>query len=246
MHRTKLNPRHMIAGLAIAAGLWSTTAQAQPPAAPPKADVTIDAKTGAIIAPVGLERQLTLPTTKPVFDVFVRDNQYLKVDFDPKNPNVLFLTGQAPGFTQITLTYEDGSKTVYEVVIQPDLEFLKSVIRRVVPTANVELIAGQGDAVIVAGYVSKPEDADIVLKIVSDARGGNVQSIINAIQIGGAQQVLIDVVIAQVDRSKIRQRGFSFGVQGSTFGISSILDGLARRALGGGSGVVSVVRVALG
>ena len=238
MHRTKLNPRRMIAGLAIVAGLMGGNAQAQQQPATPKADVTIDAKSGALIAPVGLERQLTLPTTKPVFDVFVRDNQYLKVDFDPKNPNVLFLTGLAPGFTQISLTYEDGSKTVYEVVVQPDLEFLKSIIRRAVPTANVELIPGQGDAIILSGYVSKPEDADIVLKIVSDARGGNLQSIINAIQIGGAQQVLIDVVIAQVDRSKIRQRGFNFGVQGSTFGISSILDGLAGRAVGvaGGAG----------
>jgi len=59
--------------------------------------------------------------------------------------------------------------------------------------------------------------------------------VINAMQVGGSQHVTIDVTIAQVDRTELRERGFSFGFAASTgsattvFG-SSVLGGLASSA----------------
>ena len=113
------------------------------------------------------------------------------------------------------------------MLVQPDYELLRKILKQTVPTANVVVTPAAGGAIILSGYVNKAEDADIVVRIASSAVGGSAQNVINALQIGGVQHVLIDLVIAQVDRSEVRERNISFGVSGSTFGVSSILSGIA-------------------
>jgi len=82
--------------------------------------------------------------------------------------------------------------------------------------------------------VSQPGDADTIVRIASSAVGGAATNVINAIQIGGTQQVMIDVTVAQVDRTMLRERGFSFQAGGSTFGIASVLGGLAASTVTSG------------
>ena len=55
----------------------------------------------------------------------------------------------------------------------------------------------------------------------------------NALQIGGDMHVLIDTVVAQVDRTELRQRGTSFSVQGTQFGISNVLGGIGNGTITG-------------
>jgi len=219
--------RHVIAGLAVLAGLIGGSAIAQQPPAvpPPQTDVKIN-KTGALIVPLsGSVRFNAGP--KLIADTFTRDERILQVRPDPLNPKNLILTGRSVGATQITLTFDDKSKAIYDVVVEPDLELLRSVIKRTVPTASVDVVPGVGDVIILSGFVTKAEDSDIIQRIASSAVSGSVSNIINALQIGGAQHVLIDVTVAQVDRTELRERGFTFGVTGTNFGVSSILSGLA-------------------
>lgn len=67
-------------------------------------------------------------------------------------------------------------------------------------------------------------------------QGGTTQNpnIINTIQVGGVQQVQIDVVIASVDRNEIRSRGFDFNVNTRPVQFSSVLSGLLTPAAPGG------------
>ena len=102
------------------------------------------------------------------------------------------------------------------------------------PTANVTVVRGVGGTLILSGYVNRIEDAEIVVRIASAAVGGNIANVINALQVGGAQHVMIEVIIAQVDRTELRERGVSFGTSvpggnsaGSSFGFGSVLGGIA-------------------
>src|SRR5205814_1761735 len=109
--------------------------------------------------------------------------------------------------TQLTVSGKDAKRT-YDVVVQPDYDLLRNLIKRTVPTAAVEVTPGIGNVVILSGYVSSPQDADIIARLANSAVGGTAQNVINAVQVGGVQHVQTDVVGASVDRNATRSRAF--------------------------------------
>jgi len=235
---TTFRRRLLTAGVATVAGMMGANAAlAQPPAPvgqpparanqpvePKEADT--DPKTRARIVPLGGAAKIS-PNRGVIRDArFDTREDIAGKDFSTDGKSVI-LTGRAGGATVISLTFTDGSKATYTVVVQPDYEQLKFVIRRAVPTASVEIIPGIGNVIILSGTVSQPSDADTVVQIASSALGGNAANVINAIQVGGTQHVMIDVTVAQVDRTELRERGFSFGIGGTTAGGGSVLAGLA-------------------
>ncbi|HET6573683.1 MAG TPA: pilus assembly protein N-terminal domain-containing protein [Fimbriiglobus sp.] len=231
MHRIQYLRRRALAGLAALAGMTAGTALAQPPAKAPDrpggpAEVRVDKTTGALIVPLGGAVRFTPATDKLIADVLVANEDILQARYDAANPKTLILTGRQAGATQITVTFADKTRQVYDVVVQPDYELLRQVIRRTVPTATVDVVPGVGNVIILTGFVTRPEDSDTIARIASSAVGGNVQNIINNLQIGGAQHVLIDVVLAQVDRTETRQLGVDFAIGGTDAAFRSSISGL--------------------
>jgi len=224
----------MLAGLAAVSGIiGGTTATAQPPAAA-AADARIDQNTGAILVPLGNIVRFDPKTNKLIADITISDENVVFARNDLQNPKILVFTGKQAGFAKVTLTFDDKSRAFLDVIVQPDFELLRRVIKQSVPTANVTVVPGVGGTLILSGYVNRIEDAEIVVRIASAAVGGNINNVINALQVGGAQHVLIDIIIAQVDRTELRERGISFGSSvpgvnsaGSSFGFASVLGGLA-------------------
>ena len=234
--------RLLLAGVATVAGmLGGGSAAAQPkkdpveakkPVEPREADV--DPKTRARIVPLGGSAKIS-PNRGVIKDAKFDTREDIATKETSDDGKSLIVAGRMGGATVITLTFIDDSKATYTVVVQPDYEQLKFVIRRAVPTASVEIIPGVGDVIILSGTVSQPADADAVVKIASSAVGGNAGNVINAIQVGGSQHVMIDVTVAQVDRTELRERGFSFGIGGTQVGGGSVLAGLAASGAGLGT-----------
>jgi pilus assembly protein CpaC len=126
---------------------------------------------------------------------------------------------------------------VFEVLVQPDLNLLRAIIKRTVPTAAVEVQPGvQGNMIILSGYVASPLDADVVSRLAISAAGGRETNVINAVQVGGGQQVQIDVVVASVDRNMARNRGLDWSANGATVTAQSIISGLIIPPTGGSTG----------
>lgn len=219
-----------LSGLTLLAGLAGAVVHAQPPAPPADKDSAVtdvkrDAKTGALVVPVGgLVRFNPMSKQQPT-DILISRDDVAQVRLDPTNPGGLLLTGRAPGLTQITLVYANAPRDVYDVVVQPDYDLLRNLIRRTVPTANVEITPGINSVVILSGYVTSPQDADVIARLAATQVGG-VNNVVNGIQIGGVQQVQIDVVIASVDRNEVRSRGFDFTFNGKTTTFNSLVSGL--------------------
>ena len=249
MHLTKLFRLRMLAGLAAVAGLGAGQAVAQQPAPPATpATPTRDAgeakigKLGEIVVPINGLSKFDPKLDRIITDVELSNPDVLDVRVAPPDLKKLELIGKLGGASRMTVVFQDRSKVVYTVIVQPDYEQLKYVLKRVVPTANIDVIPGVGNVVILSGSVSKPEDADTAVRVTSSAVGGNAQNVINALTVGGSQHVMIDVVVAQVDRTELRERGFSFGVNGSTVRISSVLGTLGSNAGGtfapGGANII--------
>lgn len=212
----------------------------QPPPEPkiPVPLVTID-RTGALIVPLGglvaFEPGAALPA--PPTDILVSNDAVLGVRLDPNNPKRFLLTGRTAGLSQLTILQKDLPPLKYDVVVQPDLALLRALIKRTVPTANVDVQPGVGNVIVLSGHVTSPQDADIVSRLANASVGGSANNVINAVQIGGVQQVQIDVIIASVDRNTLRARGFDFAAPGNNHNtsFSSIVSGLlgAQTATGG-------------
>jgi pilus assembly protein CpaC len=214
----------LIAGLAVTVGYGQ---QPKQPAVLPTGEVQVD-KTGALIVPLGglvtYDPKLD-PKTDVLTDVIVAREDILQVRPDPMNPSKLLLTGKAPGLTQLTLVLKDKPKIVKDVIVQPDLNLLRALIRRTLPTASVDVQPGVGNIVILSGYVTSPQDVDVLTRLAITA-AGNQNNIVNAVQVGGGQQVQIDVVIALVNRSLARDRGFDFAIRGGSVRFDSLVSGL--------------------
>ena len=240
------------AGLILAAGLAGAAANgqlaAQEKAGQPPApnlrdqqigDVKVDAKTGALIVPLGATVRFNPALAKDdqVTGIFVSQENNLTARPDPTRPGSFFLTGRVAGTSKLSLIMKDKPRRDFDVVIETDLNLLRNLIRRTVPTANVEVTHGLGNTVILSGYVTSPQDSDIILRL-AISQIGAVNNVINATQIGGVQQVQIDVVVASVDRTELRSRGFDFAVNTRPVQFASVLSGLLTPPLGstGGNG----------
>jgi pilus assembly protein CpaC len=129
-------------------------------------------------------------------------------------------TGLVPGTTRVEVTDKEGHLEVFEVVVQSDVEYLRYLLRRTVPTANVEPIPSANNTFILTGTVAKSEDIPILLSTAQSVVGAGL---INALRIGGVMQVQLDVVIAAVSRSELRQMGFSFVETGNQHFVNSVL-----------------------
>jgi pilus assembly protein CpaC len=254
--------RRGIAALTLMAGLGGPlSAQPATPANQPTSGITVkvDPRTKALIVPLGgtVKWEPDLGGALPR-EVTVQNESMLLVRNDPTNPKAYVMTGTSPGLTRVTVLSSTNTRFQFDVVVEPDFEQLRNIIRRTLPTASVEVVPGIGTSVILTGFVNKPEDAALVERIAIAAvqnqqagagqaggqggqpvQGAGSTQVINAIQIGGNQHVQIDLVVASVNRSELRTRAFDFFIGGTTVNISSVLSGLIVPPGGGQLGTVS-------
>lgn len=188
---------------------------------PPKLD-----RTGAIIVPVQGTIRLQMKTKARLREVFNERETVLTIREDATSPSTLILSGRAIGLTRISLTDVNGVTETYEVLVQNDVELLRKLIQQAVPTANVQVLpGGTPDSLILSGHVANAGDVDTVVRVASSAVGGGTATgnIVNALTVGGVSQVQLDCVVASVNRTEARRRGFSFGISDGSGRFYSVL-----------------------
>lgn len=241
-------PRRRLAawGLALAAGLVGTTVAGQPPTPKAQQEILVTriaktAKDGAYIVPLNGAAEFTIPDHPKDANGKLLDIAGVEVALPGilktrVTPTGAVLTGQSAGTTPMTVKFKgkdaagnDVPDRMFDIRVEPDLELLRTLIKRHVPTAAVEVSPGlqttSGPVIILSGYVTSPQDATTVEKLASGF-AGSTANLINAVQIGGVQQVQIDVVVASVQRDQIRQRGFDFAIGGTNVTLTSLVSGL--------------------
>ena len=245
MHLTTIFRRRMLAGLAAFCGISGVMATGNalgqapmPPAAKDKekdaGDVKVG-KLGELVVPIGGLATFDPKTGFLITDIELSNGDVLDAKAIAPGLTKVQLIGKLGGASKVTITFENKTKATYTAIVQPDYEQLKFVLKRAVPTASIDVIPGVGNVIILSGSVSRPEEADTAIRIASSAVGGATTNVINALNIGGSQHVLIDVTVCQVDRTELKERGFAFGVFGSNFTASSVLGGVASLPPAGGA-----------
>lgn len=200
-------------------------------------------------------RVLTLPAN--VASVAVGNADIAEVQkLDSKH---LYVLGKRVGETNIVLcSAQDCFKTI-EVEVTPDLEGLREKLHEVFPGEHPNVYASQG-AIVLAGQVTSVEKMNGILSIAGTfvpqgtgvpvvpatptapvtggapptpaASAGN-SHIVNLMQVGGPQQVMLGVTVAEISRSLSRALTVDFSafggggdVTGGALGAGSVIQAL--------------------
>jgi pilus assembly protein CpaC len=198
----------------------------------------------SVVVPIGQTRQLQMSTKKEIARVVTSKEGVVAIRTIPGDPFTITLIGQLPDVIRLDLIDTDGKKESYEVIVQLDVEYLRSQLRRAVPTANIIPIPFSVNGVMLTGNVARAEDVDVIVRV-AQAIGG--LQIINALRVGGVQQVQLCCVIAQVSRNDFRTMAFNFLADSPTHFIGSTVgNAVAQPVTVGNGGAFSVFPAILG
>lgn len=159
------------------------------------------------------------------------------------SPTQIYVTGKTTGVTNLTLWNEGGKMMgLYDVVVAPDLTRLKENLHITLPDERGILVTSDHDHITLSGTASNAMNLTRALSI---AEAYAPKKIVNAMQVGGVQQVMLEVRVAEMNRELIRRLGINFTVIGSSeFGVS-LLNGLTtltaftHPGVGGGAATVT-------
>lgn len=197
-------------------------------------DSTGDLTAPDTAAPIAETRKLSLvmgqAKTVTLPDLIKR----VKVDnpalVDPKvnknNPRELFVlaTAPKPGVAQITVTDRNDRAYRIDVAITADAGPLQQAIDEMFPNTNVRAIPAGESGVAVVGAVDNPQEIGAILDL---AEKFYPQAVVNGLKAVGPQQVQLRVMIAEVNRTKLRALGVNFfGTRSTTGGRTTYFDSL--------------------
>jgi pilus assembly protein CpaC len=204
--------------------------QPQPPAAPLPAPAAQPGtppglqpavmRTNKVVIPIQGTQKLQEYTKKNLVRAESPRPNIVKISPIEGDPTTVLLTGLEAGTTQITLTDVDGKVEVVDIVVQFDVQYLKTLIQQAVPTANITPIPSGNNGVILTGSVARAEDVQPILATAASVAGG-VDRVINALRVGGVMQVQLDVKIATVSRDQLRRMSFDFITDGQNHTFAS-------------------------
>ena len=120
------------------------------------------------------------------------------------SPNTLLLTAKKPGNTQVIIWDEQGQSQTIDVTVNLDIEALRSEIKKSFPDApiSVDVINGQ---VTLRGRVPTLKVAEQASRLAA----AYTKDVINFLEVGGGQQIVLSVQFLEVNRAASNQLGFS-------------------------------------
>ena len=199
-------------------------ATTEPAGLPPLAVKGLDSNGTTITLTVGQSRRITTTVKYKTVDVTNPDVVGAKLIGD--NSDEVLLTARHTGSSQLLLWDDAGRNITANVMVEPDLRAVRAELARDLPDLKIEVSSANGELVL-NGRVPSAEMADKAVQIATPFGG----KVINLLEIGGGQQVTLQVRFAEVSRDAIRSLGVNFGVAGSGGFGSSIIGGVGTLSI---------------
>src|SRR5262245_750814 len=213
----------------------------QPPGARPTADVPPQ-PSGMTPSPSSVERHIESDHDR--IELVVNSSLPLRLDRKiPKasvsnpdiaeltalSPNQILVLARKPGVTAITLWDETGKIYTVDCVVMGNPSELASILKSEFPDAHIAVKPLGNDKLLLSGYVDGADQATQVMRIAASYYNddpANPKKIISNMQVGGVQQILLHVKVAEVNRTKMRNLGFDFAsLNGGNF-VATTISGL--------------------
>ena len=183
------------------------------------------------------------------------------------SPTELLINGKKVGNTTLIVWDKQGKTTFFDVMVTGDINQLQDQIKEIAPNDDISADMAV-DTIVLSGHAKNQQTIDRVVKlaqayaVASDIKttttySGGVATeksessgkVINQIIIEEAQQVMLEVKVAQIDKTKLKELGMSWLVKGgSAEGFSNLIGapqsggtassgGTTLQEFGGGKGI---------
>ncbi len=145
------------------------------------------------------------------------------------SPNEIQVLAKKAGVTQINLWNEKGQIYTVDCVVYGDARELAELLRSEFPASNLR-VRPMASSVLLTGFVDRADQVSQIIQIAQDY----YPKVVPNIQVGGVQQIMLHVKVAEVSRTKLRELGFDFAsINNGSFLASSISNLLAPGSVAG-------------
>jgi len=243
--RKNIRANASIAVMIIAGILFSTVSQA--------ATLKLNDKYNKRVE-VALNKSTVLQLNTPVKKISIGNPAI--ADILVLRGSQVYVLGKGLGSTNVLLwDKNDGVISNLDVEVTHDLAGLKAQLYELMPGEEVNVYSSQ-KSIVLNGLVSSVTKMDAVLRIAESFTGTRLSTkekkggastggVINLMQVGGAQQVMLEVKVSEVSRSILEQFGIKFdAINAGSNGIGGIIGRGAT--LGGGAAPIFTTPAAVG
>src|SRR5437660_8280055 len=184
---------------AMCAGQEPTAQQAQTPSA----------NEGPAPLRVMVGKSLLINTTDRLKRVSVTDPEIA----DPQviTPTQVLVHGRSPGEVSLLIWDESERSRSFDLRVDVDVTAAQEEVKRIFPEEQIE-VSPSRSAIVLSGHVTTED----VAKHAGQVAGAYSKNVINVLSFGpvGAQEVLLEVKFAEVDRSAVTQLGVNLFAPG--------------------------------
>jgi pilus assembly protein CpaC len=159
------------------------------------------------------------------------------VDVTLIHPREVYLLGKKSGTTNLLVWGPGGNSSLRELSVGLDTAALQSKIQEWVPTDSPIQVGALADSLVLTGRVSDGMKVKRILELSEAFSGG--KKIINLLRVSGAQQVMLEVKVAEISKTLLDQLGVETNITRSIGGTSV---NLLSQLLSSGSSAVTLTR----
>jgi pilus assembly protein CpaC len=156
------------------------------------------------------------------------------------SPNELFVLGRKAGAMNVILQDAEGRCHVKDIVVTVDPEALQGVLADMLPDERGIKVRAAENSLVLTGEVSDAVTLDQVLSLA--ASYGDGKKVVNLLRVAGAQQVMLEVKIAEVSKTLLDKLGASVGMNRSRNNGSDTFS-LLSNFLSEGGGLLQAMRI---
>jgi len=154
--------------------------------------------------------------------------------------NELFILGRKPGAMNVILQDTSGRCHVKDIVVTVDPGALQDILAELVPEERGIRVRAAEQSLVLSGEVSDNATLDQVLSLA--AAYGEDKKIVNMLRVSSAQQVMLEVQIAEVSKTLLDKLGARFGMNRSSNGGRDTFS-LISDFLTSGGGLAEAMRI---
>ncbi len=131
----------------------------------------------------------------------------------PLSANQVQISAKKAGVTQVNLWDDAGNIHTVDVQIYGDARELTVALQTQFPNSSVKVYR-YSESLVLTGFVDRPDHVGPIMRLAEDY----APKVINNINVGGVQQILLKVKVMEVSRTKLRRLDTDFFVGGSNGG----------------------------
>ncbi len=187
--------------LAVASILLSAQVYAQPPVF----SVDVDSSRASdLLVPLNKSRVIQLQA--PVKKISVGNPEI--ADILTLRARQLYVLGKSLGTTNVLLwDSRDELIAAINIEVTHDLDGLRTQMNRLLPGQSLDISSAQG-SLIISGKATSAAQMDSAMRLASSFSGE--AGVVNMMSVGGAQQVMLEVKVAEISRTLGKTFGINF------------------------------------